>query len=104
MPNTPDESGGNEAGCAAHLPILEELHPLSAEIEKLPGEMQAGLLRALQNYNVDRTRRRHTLDQIREVLEQLRLDMKYLIFDLEATRRERDDALRSGRGMGEEND
>ena len=28
-----------------------------------------------------------------EALSQLRLDMKYLIFDLEATRRERDDAL-----------
>jgi hypothetical protein len=32
---------------------------------------------------------------VQEALSQLRLDMKYLVFDLEATRRERD-ALRQG--------
>jgi len=31
------------------------------------------------------------LDLIQEALGQLRLDMKYLMFDLEATRRERDE-------------
>ncbi len=36
------------------------------------------------------TRRRRILNLVQEALSQLRLDMKYLIFDLEATRRERD--------------
>jgi hypothetical protein len=39
-------------------------------------------------------RRRPILDLVQEALSQLRLDMKYLMFDLEATRRERDDARR----------
>jgi hypothetical protein len=35
-------------------------------------------------------RRRRTLFLVQEALSQLRLDLKYLMFDLEATRRERD--------------
>jgi hypothetical protein len=35
-------------------------------------------------------RRRRILAMVQEALSQLRLDMKYLVFDLEATRRERD--------------
>ena len=40
-------------------------------------------------------RRRRILNLVQEALSQLRLDMKYLMFDLEATRRERDE-LRDG--------
>ena len=36
-------------------------------------------------------RRRRILSLVQDALSQLRLDMKYLAFDLEATRRERDD-------------
>ena len=36
-------------------------------------------------------RRRRILTLVQDALSQLRLDMKYLMFDLEATRRERDD-------------
>ena len=35
-------------------------------------------------------RRRRILNLVQEALGQLRLDMKYLMFDLDATRRERD--------------
>jgi hypothetical protein len=35
-------------------------------------------------------RRRRILGLVQDALAQLRLDMKYLMFDLEATRRERD--------------
>jgi len=38
------------------------------------------------------TRRKKVMQLIQEAMSQLRLDMKYLIFDLEATRRERDEA------------
>lgn len=37
-------------------------------------------------------RRRKILALVQDALGQLRLDMKYLMFDLEATRRERDEA------------
>jgi hypothetical protein len=36
-------------------------------------------------------RRRRILTLVQDALSQLRLDMKYLMFDLEATRRERED-------------
>jgi hypothetical protein len=36
-------------------------------------------------------RRRRILTLVQDALSQLRLDMKYLMFDLEATRRERDE-------------
>ena len=36
-------------------------------------------------------RRRRILSLVQEALSQLRLDVKYLMFDLEATRRERDE-------------
>jgi hypothetical protein len=39
-------------------------------------------------------RRRRILSLVQDALSQLRLDMKYLVFDLEATRRERDDYRR----------
>jgi hypothetical protein len=39
-------------------------------------------------------RRRHILALVQEALSQLRLDMKYLMFDLEATRREREELRR----------
>lgn len=37
-------------------------------------------------------RRRRILELVQEALAQLRVDMNYLVFDLEATRRERDEA------------
>jgi hypothetical protein len=37
-------------------------------------------------------RRHRIINLVQEAIAQLRLDMKYLIFDLEATRRERDEA------------
>ena len=41
---------------------------------------------------VDSTkRRRRIMNLVQDALSQLRLDMKYLLFDLEATRRERDE-------------
>ncbi len=50
----------------------------------------------LQEFESERQRRTRILNLCQEALSQLRLDMKYLIFDLEATRRERD-ALREER-------
>lgn len=45
---------------------------------------------------VDHDRTTRTLETIKEVMTQLRLDVKYMQFDLDATRRERDE-LRAGK-------
>jgi hypothetical protein len=46
---------------------------------------------AAEVLNASNKRRKNTLNLISEALGQLRLDLKYLAFDLEATRRERDE-------------
>ena len=71
------------------LPI--DLTDLISKVEELPQEYQAQLQPSLDRV-VEYTRRlRRILNLIQEALSQLRLDMKYLMFDLESTRRERDE-------------
>jgi hypothetical protein len=66
------------------------LEDLLSAIQTLPEQYRQELERPL-NRVVDYTRRRRKiLNLIQEALSQLRIDMKYLMFDLEATRRERD--------------
>lgn len=56
----------------------------------MPAEVRSKL-DGLMSRVVDSTkRRRRILALVQEALSQLRLDMKYLTFDLEATRRERE--------------
>ena len=74
--------------------LPQDIIDLSAAIERLPAEF-AEQLRPALNRVVDSTRRRRRiLHLVQDALSQLRLDMKYLLFDLEATRRERDDYRR----------
>ncbi len=72
-----------------HLPI--DLNDLISQVENLPSEYQAQLGPALDRVIEYTRRRRRILNLIQEALSQLRLDMKYLMFDLESTRRERDE-------------
>ena len=75
--------------------LPKDVADLAAAIGNLPAEHRSRL-EALMFRVVDSTkRRRRILNLVQEALSQLRLDMKYLVFDLEATRRERD-ALRQG--------
>lgn len=67
-----------------------ELQELARAIESLPARYRDVVAPALQRVVECSTRRRRILNLVQEALSQLRLDMKYLIFDLEATRRERD--------------
>ncbi len=68
-----------------------EILDLADAIAQLPLEyrlrVEPFVNRALDNAK----RRRRILSLVQDALGQLRLDMKYLTFDLEATRRERDD-------------
>lgn len=73
--------------------LPRELIELGKRLSLLPASAQ-GELPQLYNQVVESVRRRRRiLTLVQEALSQLRLDIKYLMFDLEVTRRERD-ALR----------
>lgn len=56
--------------------------------EDLPERIAA--IEGIKNIAQEFERKSQVLAKVHESLSQLRLDLKYLIFDLEATRRERD--------------
>jgi hypothetical protein len=88
-------SQNNDA--AVELP--KDVSDLAGAIAALPAEHRTRL-EPLNFRVIDSTkRRRRILNLVQEALSQLRLDMKYLVFDLEATRRERDQ-LRSNSDEG----
>jgi len=73
--------------------LPRELIELGRRIAKMPAGCQSEL-EPVFNQGVDSVRRRRRiLSLVQDALSQLRLDVKYLMFDLEVTRRERD-ALR----------
>ncbi|MBT4865871.1 MAG: transcriptional regulator [Planctomycetaceae bacterium] len=71
--------------------LPREMIDLAKEIAKLPAEQQPGLEAAYNRVIETVNRRRRILSLVQEALSQLRLDIKYLMFDLEVTRRERDE-------------
>lgn len=75
-------------------PTVIELAEMAELIEELPMEYQDRFQKAFNRAVGNIERRRRILAFIQEALSQLRLDMKYLLFDLEATRKERDDYRR----------
>lgn len=64
---------------------------LIRKVSELPGEMRDLIEPTLGRVIESTKRRRRIMNLVQDALAQLRLDMKYLLFDLEATRRERDD-------------
>jgi hypothetical protein len=68
-----------------------DLLKLAAAIHSLPNEFSRELIPALDRVVESTKRRRRILNMVQDALSQLRLDMKYLMFDVEATRRERDE-------------
>ena len=68
-----------------------DLQRLAASIRALPDHQCRDLIPALEQVVESTRRRRRILTLVQDALSQLRLDMKYLMFDLEATRRERDE-------------
>jgi hypothetical protein len=80
--------------------IPADLLELTQAIEQLPVEQRIRLLPSLRRVTESSVRRRRILSLVQEALGQLRLDMKYLVFDLEATRRERDEFLKKLNDLG----
>ncbi len=68
-----------------------DLQRLVVAVQALPEQYSSEVVVALERVVESTKRRRRILTLVQDALSQLRLDMKYLMFDLEATRRERDD-------------
>ncbi len=75
---------------------------LAAAIQELPLAVRGRVEQAFSRVVESTRRRRRILTLVQEALGQLRLDMKYLVFDLEATRRERDEFKKICDGEGQE--
>lgn len=71
--------------------IPADLLRLADAIHALPEAYAAQIAPLVDSVIESTKRRRRILTLVQDALSQLRLDMKYLMFDLEATRRERDD-------------
>jgi hypothetical protein len=71
--------------------IPEELAELGQLISSSVGTHHAELELAFQKVVDSVRRRRRILNLVQEALSQLRLDIKYLMFDLDATRKERNE-------------
>ena len=82
-------------GDANQKPVMEdaprEILDLAQAITTLPLEYRLRIEPLLNRVLDNAKRRRRILSLVQDALGQLRLDMKYLTFDLEATRRERDE-------------
>ncbi|MGC1273377.1 MAG: transcriptional regulator [Planctomycetaceae bacterium] len=81
---------------ASRLPDREndlprEFIDLARQIAALPPVHQANLEAAFGRVVDGVQRRRRVLSLVQEALAQLRLDIKYLMFDLDVTKRERDE-------------
>ncbi len=70
--------------------IPRELAFLGEHLGKTAGPSHAELELAYRHVVDSFRRRRRILTLVQEALSQLRLDIKYLMFDLEVTRQERD--------------
>ena len=82
--------------------IPSELMELKRQIEQLPLSNRHHLLPLCERlYHYTRLHSR-LLRMAQEAVDQLQLDVKYLHFDIEATRRERDELLREIRDGDEE--
>lgn len=80
--------------------LPREIVDLVEAVAHLPAE-HYGVIQPILSRVVESTkRRRRILSLVQDALGQLRLDMKYLAFDLEATRRERDDYRRKVEEQG----
>ncbi len=74
--------------------LPHDIAELQALLGQLPAEVRERLNPTFDRVMEGTIRRRRILGLVQDALSQLRLDLKYLMFDLEATRRERDEFKR----------
>ncbi|MDR2762160.1 MAG: transcriptional regulator [Planctomycetaceae bacterium] len=73
---------------------VDDISELLVLVDALPVEYRSGFYDVVQRLVDGAERRQEILTVLHESLMQMNLDLKYLIFDLEATRRERDECLK----------
>jgi hypothetical protein len=78
-----------------------DLTDLMTVVGQMPADVRDKLDPLLGRVVESTKRRRRIMNLVQEALSQLRLDMKYLLFDLEATRRERDEYKKQVEGDGD---
>ena len=80
-------------GASSMEPVQEvrELAELIRLVDGLPTEFRSDFYKTLDRLAAGFERRQRMLGYVQDSLNQMSLDLKYLIFDLEATRRERDE-------------
>lgn len=67
-----------------------KLGELLGQIDTLPQEQRGALAKLAQETGARHAKLKQTIGNFQESLDELRLSVKYLVFDLEATRREND--------------
>ena len=77
--------------CTESAPEVHELAELLRLVDALPTEFRPNIYRVLDRLAACLERRQRMLGYVQDSLNQMSLDLKYLIFDLEATRCERDE-------------
>jgi len=87
------------AQTAASEELPKDVAELANAVVSLPADLRTQLEPLMARVVESTKRRRRILTLVQDALGQLRLDMKYLVFDLEATRRERD----SCKGQSDDN-
>ena len=88
---SPSSAPPDTAPCTESVPEVHELAELLHLVDALPAEHRSGIYVVLDRLAACLERRQRMLGYVQDSLNQMSLDLKYLIFDLEATRRERDE-------------
>jgi hypothetical protein len=84
--------------------LPKDMLELASLISALPDDQRKRIEPVFTRVVESTKRRRRILNLVQDALGQLRLDMKYLVFDLEATRRERDAYRNDLEGTNQDNE
>jgi len=77
--------------CPETVQEIRDLTELLRLADGLPTEYQTDFYKILDRLTACVERRQRMLGYVQDALSQMSLDLKYLVFDLEVTRRERDE-------------
>jgi len=77
--------------CTEPAQEVHELTELLRLVDTLPAERRQDFYKVLDRLAAHFERKQRMLGYVQDSLNQMSLDLNYLIFDLEATRRERDE-------------
>jgi hypothetical protein len=89
-----DSRSSVPADVSPRTEMVQEVHELSELlrlVDHLPTACRPELYRVIDRLAMCLERRQRMLGYVQDSLHQMSLDLNYLIFDLEATRRERDE-------------